>query len=154
MSAEGVDEFWTRRVRRTVGGADLAVLCPVDAVGYAALHLLKHLLHGDTKPFHVYEIASFLHGHADDEAFWTEWRGLHSSGLRRLQTVSFLLAEAWFGCRLAPAVREEAERLPRATRMWFERVRHLARRAALSPQQGRTVAASQLCWIPGSTLCE
>jgi hypothetical protein len=120
LPAEGVDEFWTRRVRRTVRGADLAVLSPVDAVGYAALHLLKHLLHGDTKPFHVYEIASFLHGHADDQAFWTEWRGLHSSGLRRLQTVSFLLAEAWFGCRLAPPVREEAERLPRATRIWFK----------------------------------
>jgi len=120
LPAEGVDEFWTRRVRRGVGGAELAVLSPADAVGYAALHLLKHLLHGDTKPFHVYEIASFLHGHADDEAFWREWRGLHSSGLRRLQTVSFLLAEAWFGCRLAPAVREEAERLPRATRIWFE----------------------------------
>src|SRR6185369_4671531 len=94
LPAEGIDEFWTRRVRRTVGGAELAVLSPPDSVAYSALHLLKHLLHGDTKPFHVYEIASFLHGHADDEAFWTEWRGLHSSSLRRLQTVSFLLAEA------------------------------------------------------------
>src|ERR1035438_383602 len=58
--------------------------------------------------------------HADDEAFWTEWRRLHSDTLRRLETVSFLLAESWFGCRLAAAVREEAERLPAATRMWFE----------------------------------
>ena len=120
LPVEGTDQFWTRRVRRRVGGAELAVLCPVDAVGYSALHLLKHLLHGDTKPFHVYEIASFLHGHADDEGFWREWRGLHSPGLRRLQTVSFLLAEAWFGCRLAPAVYEEAERLPRAARIWFQ----------------------------------
>ena len=70
LPAEGVDEFWTRRVRRMVGGAELAVLSPADAVAYAALHLVRHLLHGDTKPFHVYEIASFLHGHADDEAFW------------------------------------------------------------------------------------
>jgi hypothetical protein len=119
LPAEGVDEFWTRRVRRRVGGADMAVLCPADAVGYAALHLLKHVLHGDTRPFHVYEIASFLHGHADDETFWKEWRGLHSDTLRRLQTVSFLLAEAWFGCRLAPAVQEEAQRLPAGTRAWF-----------------------------------
>ena len=65
-------------MRRTVGGADLAVLSPPDAVAYAALHLLKHVLHGDTKPFHVYEIASFLHRHAEDEAFWRQWRGLHS----------------------------------------------------------------------------
>ena len=120
LPAEGVDEFWTRRVRRPVGGADLAVLGPVDAAAYAALHLLKHVLHGDTKPFHVYELASFLHGHADDEAFWTEWRRLHSDTLRRLETVGFLLAETWFGCRLAAAVREEAERLPAATRRWFE----------------------------------
>jgi hypothetical protein len=34
--------------------------------------------------------------------------------------VTFLLGESWFGCRLAAAVREEAERLPAATRMWFE----------------------------------
>jgi hypothetical protein len=103
-----------------VDGADLAVLSPVDAVAYAALHLLKHVLHGDTRPFHVYEIASFLHGHAEEEAFWNSWRGLHSGTLRRLETVGFLLAEAWFGCRLAPAVREEVERLPAATRVWFE----------------------------------
>src|SRR5262249_28012297 len=98
----------------------LTVLSPADAVGYAALHLLKHILHGDTKPFHVYEIASFLHGHADDAAFWTEWRAQHSWGLRRLQTVSFLLAEAWFGCRLSATVREEAELLPPSTRTWFK----------------------------------
>jgi hypothetical protein len=120
LPAEGVEGFWTRRVRRPVGGAEVAVLSPTDAVAYAALHLLRHVLRGNTKPFHVYEIASFLNGHADDEAFWTEWRGLHAGTLRRLETVSFLLAEAWFGCRLAPAVREEAERLPVATRVWFE----------------------------------
>jgi hypothetical protein len=120
LPAAGVDEFWKRRVRRPVAGADLPVLAAPDAVAYAALHLLKHVLHGDTRPFHVYEIASFLHRHADDQEFWTAWRTLHSDTLRRLQTVSFLLAESWFGCRLAPAAREEAGRLPRATRVWFE----------------------------------
>ncbi|HEY1493500.1 MAG TPA: nucleotidyltransferase family protein [Candidatus Solibacter sp.] len=116
LPAEGVDEFWTRRVRRT----DLTVLCPPDAVAYAALHLLKHVLHGDTRPFHVYELASFLHRHAGDTGFWADWSALHSPSLRRLQTVSFLLAESWFGCRLAPAVSAEVERLPRATRIWFQ----------------------------------
>ena len=119
LPAEGVDSFWTRRLRRPVGGVEMAVLSPVDAVAYAALHLLKHVLHGDTKPFHVFEIANFLHLHADDEAFWTQWRDLHSGTLRRLQTVGFLLAEAWFGCRLALPVREEADRLPAAARVWF-----------------------------------
>ena len=67
--------------------------------------------------------------------FWAEWRALHSDTLRRLQTVGFLLAEAWFGCRLAPAVREEAARLPRATRLWFAEFADVARAAALSRQQ-------------------
>jgi Uncharacterised nucleotidyltransferase len=145
LPAEGVDAFWTRRVRRPVGGAEVAVLRPADAVAYAALHLLKHVLHGDTKPFHVYEIASFLHGHADDETFWVEWRGLHSASLRRLETVSFLLAEAWFGCRLAPAVREEAERLPAATRVWFEEF-------ATSPAVQRFRANKDELWLHVSLL--
>ena len=145
LPAEGVDAFWTRRVRRPVGHADLAVLSPPDAVAYAALHLLKHVLHGDTRPFHVYEIASFLHGHVDDEVFWTQWRGLHSAGLRRLQTVSFLLAEAWFGCRLAPAVREEAQRLPAAARVWF-------REFATSPAEQRFRANKDELWLHWSLL--
>jgi hypothetical protein len=93
----------------------------------------------------VYEIASFLHGHADDAGFWAEWRGLHSPGLRRLQTVSFLLAEAWFGCRLAPAVREEVERLPRATRMWFEEF-------ATSPAEQRFRPNKDELWLHLSLL--
>jgi hypothetical protein len=145
LPAEGVDEFWTRRVRRTVAGADLAVLSPADAVAYAALHLAKHVLHGDTKPFHVYEIASFLHWHADDDGFWAEWRALHSDSLRRLQAVGFLLAEAWFGCRLAPAVREEAERLPAATRLWFEEL-------ATSPAVQRYRANKDELWLHLSLL--
>ena len=93
----------------------------------------------------MYEIASFLHGHADDEAFWTEWRRLHSDTLRRLQTVGFLLAEAWFGCRLAPAVREEAERLPAATRVWFEEF-------ATSPAVQRFRANKDELWLHLSLL--
>jgi hypothetical protein len=119
LPAEGVDEFWTRRVRRPIAGIDLPVLSPSDAVAYAALHLFKHVLHGDTRAFHVYEIASFLHRHADDDAFWTPWRATHSATSRRLQTVSFLLAESWFGCRLSPAVQEDVALLPRATHQWF-----------------------------------
>ncbi len=119
LEAPGVDEFWTRRVRRTVGGAEIAVLCPQDAVAYAALHLLRHVLHGSIRIFHVYELAGFLEHHAADSAFWAEWRRLHAPGLRRLQAVMFALAEAWFGCALAPAAREEIERLPAATRAWF-----------------------------------
>ncbi len=119
LPAPGVEEFWTRRVRRTIGGAEMGVLCPADGVGYAALHLLKHVLHGSTKVFHVYELASFLEHHATDDEFWRGWRKLHAPELRRLQAVAFALAEAWFGCALAPAAREEIAGLPSATRAWF-----------------------------------
>ena len=120
LAAPGAEEFWDRRVRRPVGGTELSVLCPQDAVAYASLHLLKHLLHGSVRPFHAYEIASFLELHAAGGAFWDEWLRLHSPGLRRLQAVAFLLAESWFGCALAPAALEEVARLPARTRAWFE----------------------------------
>ena len=119
LEAPGVEEFWKRRVRRTIGGADIAVLCPQDAVAYAALHLLKHVLHGNTKVFHVFELASFLEKHAGDNRFWFEWKRMHAAALRRLQAAAFALAEAWFGCALAPAAREEIEDLPEGTRAWF-----------------------------------
>jgi hypothetical protein len=119
LDAPGVDEFWTRRVRRTIGGTEIAVLCPQDAVAYAALHLLKHVLHGSTKVFHVFELASFLQRHAADDGFWAEWRRLHAPALRRLQAVAFALAEAWFGCALAPAARDEIAQLPASTHAWF-----------------------------------
>jgi hypothetical protein len=119
LEAPGVDEFWTRRVRRTVGGAEIAVLCPQDAVAYAALHLLKHVLHGSTRVFHVYELASFLEGHSGDAEFWSEWRRLHAPRLRRLQAAAFALAQAWFGCALAPVAREEVAGLPAGAQAWF-----------------------------------
>jgi len=119
LDAPGVDEFWTRRVRRTIGGAGLAVLCAQDAVAYAALHLLKHVLHGSTRIFHVYELASFLERHATDDEFWTVWRRLHAPPLRRLQAAAFALAEAWFGCALAPFARQEVAILPAGTRAWL-----------------------------------
>ena len=70
---------------------------------------------------------------------------MHSDSMRRLQTVSFLLAEAWFGCRLAPAVREEAERLPAATRVWFEEF-------ALSPAVQRFRPNKDELWLHLSLL--
>jgi hypothetical protein len=130
LEAPGVEDFFARRIRRTIGGVPIAVLCPQDAVAYAALHLLKHVLHGSTRVFHVYEMASFLERHAVDEAFWREWRSLHAPPLRRLQAVAFALAEAWFGCTLAPEVREETAGLPAATRAWFE---EFARSPAVQP---------------------
>jgi predicted MFS family arabinose efflux permease len=115
LRAPGVDEFWTRRRTCRIEGVDVGVLSPPDALAYAALHLLKHILRGSVKAFHVYEIACVLQARADDEAFWAEWTALHSPELRRLESVIFRLAQEWFGCPL-PAAAE----LPAAAGAWFE----------------------------------
>jgi hypothetical protein len=120
LPAPGVDEFWTRRTMRPVGGMALGMLSPPDALAYAALHLLKHLLSGSVKPFHVYEIASILDGLAGDDAFWCEWHRLHAPELRRLEAVTFRLAQEWFGGHMPAPAKDEIARLPDATAGWFE----------------------------------
>jgi hypothetical protein len=120
LAAPGTEEFWSRRTTRPVGGIELGMLHPPDALAYASLHLLKHVLRGSAKPFHVFEIASILDGLAADDGFWAEWCALHPPELRRLETLAFRLATAWFGGRIAPALREEMDRLPAAAQAWFD----------------------------------
>ena len=62
------------------------------------------------------------------------------------QTVSFLLAEAWFGCRLAPAVREEAERLP------ARHARVVSKSSPLSPAVQRFRPNKDELWLHLSLL--
>jgi hypothetical protein len=117
LPAPGVEEFWERRaVRQPLG---LPALSVPDSLAYACLHLVRHVLRGSVRPFHVYEVACFLNSHAGDEAFWRDWRSFHPPALRRLQAVAFRLAEAWFGCALG-AAQEEIEQLPAATAAWFD----------------------------------
>jgi len=119
LPAPGAEEFWGRRTRLRLAGVDLDVLCLPDALAYAGLHFLRHVLRGDTIAFHAYEIARFLEARADDDQFWNEWGALHSQPLRRLQAVAFRLAVEWFGCRIAPALEREMAALPGATQQWF-----------------------------------
>ncbi len=109
LDAKGTEEFWDRR---SVSG-ELPVLAPPDALGFAALHVLRHLLQGSLGASHVYELARFLDRHAADDGFWREWTALHSPALRRLEAVGFRLAETWFGCAPAP------EPPPESTGAWF-----------------------------------
>ena len=120
LRAPGTPEFWERRTTRSIAGIELAVLSPPDALAYAALHLLKHVLRGSVHPYHVYELAGFLESLADDEGFWTQWRAWHAPELRRLEAVAFRLAAEWFGGRLAATASDEIARLPAATQAWFE----------------------------------
>jgi hypothetical protein len=120
IAVPDVERFWIRRATQRVAGIEMPVLSAADGLGYTALHLLRHVLRGSARPFHIYEMAGFLERHAADEAFWREWRGAHTPEFRRLQAVMFRLAAEWFGCELGPAAEEEVMRLPAATRAWFE----------------------------------
>src|SRR5262249_31975530 len=87
LAAPGTGEFWTRRTPRRVGSLAWPVLSTPDAIAYAALLLLKHLLRGAVKPIHVYELARSLHFQAGDARLWQDWAALHSPQLRRLEAV-------------------------------------------------------------------
>lgn len=116
LRVPGLDQFWDRRQLRGVPALDTP-----DALAYAALHLLRHLLRGSVRPCHVYEIAWFLEHHAADCPFWNRWRDLHAPELRRLEGIAFQLAHVWFGCALGPTAGEEIAALP----VWRTGSRHL-----------------------------
>jgi hypothetical protein len=114
LRADGLNDFWRRRVPRCWDGLHFIALDPADALGYAALHSLRHLLRGDARPYHVYELAWFLHASAGDLEFWRQWQDAHHSSLRRLEAVAFRLAHEWFGCGLPAAA------LSPGVERWFE----------------------------------
>jgi hypothetical protein len=115
--ATGIEEFWTRRVWMEAEGWRFQTLSPPDALGFAALHMLKHILHGDARPVHAYEIAMFLRRHPEGDEFWDSWRRLHRPELRLLEAISFRFAAEWFGAE-AP---REATALPPPIEQWFAR---------------------------------
>ena len=111
LEVEGLDQFWDRRERSRLN--------LVDRLGYASLHLTRHLLRGNVRPSHVWEIARFLDTHREPD-FWTRWLDLHSPSLRRIQAVAFLLAQRWFACSLPDAAAAEIAKLPPRVHQWFE----------------------------------
>ncbi len=119
FSPAGLDKFWERREIREVDQLRFVAFHPADVAANAALHMLWHLLRGDLRPFHVYELAWFLHHRAGDTAFWNTWARLHDESLRRLQAICFAIAQRWFDCRLPSTVAEEIERLPPEISRWL-----------------------------------
>ena len=91
-----------------------------DALAYAALHLLRHVLRSSARACHVYEIAWFLENHATDTLFWNRWRDLHAPELRRLEAIAFRLSCAWFGCAPGPVAETEMSALPARVAEWFD----------------------------------
>jgi hypothetical protein len=116
----GLEQFWERRETRVADEVCFAAFHLADAMAYAALHMLRHLLRGGLRPSHLYELAWFLHHHEDESPLWRDWRELHDDSLRRLQAICFSLAHRWYGCRMPPAALEEIGRLPPDVTRWLE----------------------------------
>jgi len=116
----GLDEFWSRRERRQIEGLGFTAFHPADELAYAVLHLLRHLLRGDLRPSHVYELAWHLDHSSSDETFWRTWRNLHHPFLRQLEAIGFGLACRWFDCRVSGVVQEEIDALPDELHRWLD----------------------------------
>ena len=141
LPVPGIDDLWRRRVERVICGRPVSVLRPVDALGYTALHLVRHLLRGSLRAYHVYELARFLDAHNQNDGFWADWQALHGPELRRLEAVAFGLAAAWFGCRL----RDQAVLLPDGADAWLERY-------AFAPLEGLFLPNKDELWLHLSLL--
>ncbi len=119
FDAGDVAQFWRRRIVRQVGPLEFCMLDPSDGLSYSALHLIRHLLEGDLRLRHVYEIAHFLEKSAGDDSFWRRW---HETGLpscRVMEGIAFRLAAEWFHCGLHVFAREAVEQLPAPVQRWF-----------------------------------
>jgi MFS family permease len=118
---KGLEQFWERRQKRELEELEFVAFHPADAIAYSALHLLRHLLRGDLRPFHLYELACLLHHNAENVSLWSIWSELHDESLRRLEVICFSLAERWFACELPTIASKEIETLPVEIARWLSK---------------------------------
>lgn len=140
VAAPGLEQFWDRKELRDFDGHKIHVLCDEDLVGFAALHLLLHVLHGELPLQRAWEIARFLHTRSCNERFWTSWRELHSPELRQLEILIFRLVTGWFGCANSPQLSAELERLPAGMESWLSQ-------HALSPLKREWAPTKSELWL-------
>jgi hypothetical protein len=120
FGAQGLDQFWPRRIEGQLNGISFGALDPVDSLAYSTLHALRHLLcGGGLLTFHIYELAWFLQMTADDTVLWNRWCDWHPDSLRRLEAICFALAKDWFDCRLPDCAQKEIECLPDGVKQWL-----------------------------------
>lgn len=115
-----LEQFWERKTLRNFDGCMINVLCDEDLLGFASLHLLLHLLHGELPLQRAWEIARFLDTRVSDEPFWTSWRNSHPAALRQLETCIFCLVTDWFECRLRQELETDFQRLPGTLKSWLK----------------------------------
>ncbi len=118
FSAGSSDGFWTRRVSRNIQGISIPTLDHVDGLSYTTWHLVRHLVRGDVRAYHVYELAQFLQRSAEDDAFWWNWRNRNPS--TSVAAIAFRLAIDWFECPVHSRVQGLCESLPVSVRRWFD----------------------------------
>ncbi len=140
ISIPGQTDFWNRRTTRALSGQMVSVLSPPDLLGFAALHFLLHLLHGDLPLQRAWEIAHFLHENASAGEFWNRWRQLHSPALRRLEALAFAVAQIWFRCDMHETARRETFALSDDVRLWVDHF-------ALSPLRQRSDPNKDELWL-------
>lgn len=117
FSVSGAERFWERRQMLRCGSLEYPALHPTDGFSYAAWHLLRHLLRGDARAYHVYELAHFLHQTAEDNAFWKDWLDTRRAPLT--EAIACRLAVEWFGCRVNPAMQGLMDSPEPAVERWF-----------------------------------
>ena len=132
FAVPSLEDFWDRRERRTIEDVEFTSLTAIDLPGYASAHALRHLLRGDARPSHVYEIAYFLE-HNSNAGFWRVWREAHDEPLRRMEAICFVIAHECFGCRMPAVVREEVQQLPEPVCAWLAAHAHTAVRSLFHP---------------------
>jgi hypothetical protein len=115
-----LDQFWGRKRIRNFDGYNINVLSDADLLGFAALHLLLHLLHGDLPLQRAWEIARFLDTHVTDNVLWTSWRASHPAALRRLEVSVFYLVTNWFQCQSNTDLGPDVQKLPVKVRSWLK----------------------------------
>jgi hypothetical protein len=115
----GAEEFWARRELRDIGELKhIPMLEAGDGLSYATWHLVRHLLRGDARPYHVYEIAHFLDRTAAYDDFWRHWRDAKT--VPDVESIAFRLARDWFGCRMNAVSQELVDALPPRVDRWFD----------------------------------
>lgn len=134
------EQMWHRRTCLVLEGREIPTLDKADALTFAALHLMMHLLHGDLRLQRAWEIGHFLQTHACDDAFWSHWQSLYSPEVCRLQFVAFALANRWFACTLSPLIAEQVAALPDDLSFWLKRY-------GLSPLEGLFTPNKDEVWL-------
>ena len=115
-------EIWQRRSPVAMRDGQLvSQLGLADALAFASLHVLMHLLHGDLRLQRAWELAFFLQKHSDNDEFWSGWKRSYSREDRQKQVIPFALCQEWFNCRLPACVREEIAMLSSDVLLWLDR---------------------------------